>query len=83
MQAARLKKIGARRPTGAGMPPGRRAGLGGTRAAAHAARLQSVLPVHRQRTEAEDLSQEVFLRIYRTLTSYRPAYGAFPRGSPA
>ena len=29
-------------------------------------------------TEAEDLSQEVFLRIYRTLASYRPAYGAFP-----
>jgi RNA polymerase sigma-70 factor, ECF subfamily len=29
-------------------------------------------------TEAEDLSQEVFLRIYRTLQSYRPAYGAFP-----
>jgi RNA polymerase sigma-70 factor, ECF subfamily len=29
-------------------------------------------------TEAEDLSQEVFLRIYRTLPSYRPADGAFP-----
>jgi RNA polymerase sigma-70 factor (ECF subfamily) len=29
-------------------------------------------------TEAEDLSQEVFLRIYRTLSSYRPAQGAFP-----
>jgi RNA polymerase sigma-70 factor (ECF subfamily) len=29
-------------------------------------------------TEAEDLSQEVFLRIFRTLPSYRPAYGAFP-----
>jgi RNA polymerase sigma-70 factor (ECF subfamily) len=29
-------------------------------------------------TEAEDLSQEVFLRIYRTLPSYRPAFGAFP-----
>ena len=29
-------------------------------------------------TEAEDLSQEVFLRIYRTLPSYRLAYGAFP-----
>jgi len=29
-------------------------------------------------TEAEDLSQEVFLRIYRTLPSYRSAYGAFP-----
>jgi RNA polymerase sigma-70 factor, ECF subfamily len=28
-------------------------------------------------TEAEDLSQEVFLRIYRTLPSYRPADGAF------
>ena len=28
--------------------------------------------------EAEDLSQEVFLRIYRTLPSYRPAQGAFP-----
>jgi RNA polymerase sigma-70 factor, ECF subfamily len=28
-------------------------------------------------TEAEDLSQEVFLRIYRTLPSYRPAQGAF------
>jgi RNA polymerase sigma-70 factor (ECF subfamily) len=29
-------------------------------------------------TDAQDLSQEVFLRIYRTLTSYRPAFGAFP-----
>jgi RNA polymerase sigma-70 factor, ECF subfamily len=29
-------------------------------------------------TEAEDLSQEVFLRIYRTLPSYRPAQGGFP-----
>ena len=28
--------------------------------------------------EAEDLSQDVFLRIYRTLTTYRPANGAFP-----
>jgi RNA polymerase sigma factor (sigma-70 family) len=27
--------------------------------------------------EAEDLSQEVFLRIYRTLASYREAYGGF------
>lgn len=26
---------------------------------------------------AEDLSQEVFLRVYRTLPSYRPAHGAF------
>jgi RNA polymerase sigma-70 factor, ECF subfamily len=29
-------------------------------------------------TEAEDLTQDVFLRIYRTLGSYRPADGAFP-----
>ena len=29
-------------------------------------------------TEAEDLSQEVFLRIYRTLASYQAAFGAFP-----
>jgi RNA polymerase sigma-70 factor, ECF subfamily len=29
-------------------------------------------------TEAEDLTQEVFLRIYRTLVSYRPTFGAFP-----
>jgi RNA polymerase sigma-70 factor (ECF subfamily) len=29
-------------------------------------------------TEAEDLSQEVFLRIYRTISSYQPAFGAFP-----
>ena len=28
--------------------------------------------------ESEDLSQEVFLRIYRTLASYQPSYGAFP-----
>jgi RNA polymerase sigma-70 factor, ECF subfamily len=28
--------------------------------------------------EAEDLSQEVFLRIYRTLASYRATEGAFP-----
>lgn len=27
---------------------------------------------------SEDLSQEVFLRIYRTLPSYRPEQGAFP-----
>ena len=27
---------------------------------------------------AEDLSQEVFLRIYKTLGSYQPVYGAFP-----
>jgi RNA polymerase sigma factor (sigma-70 family) len=26
---------------------------------------------------AEDLSQEVFLRVYRTLGSYQPQYGAF------
>jgi RNA polymerase sigma-70 factor, ECF subfamily len=30
------------------------------------------------RTEAEDMSQEVFLRIYKTLPSYRPSFGAFP-----
>ncbi len=30
------------------------------------------------RTEAEDLSQEVFLRVYRTLASYRSIHGAFP-----
>jgi RNA polymerase sigma-70 factor (ECF subfamily) len=30
-----------------------------------------------QRQEAEDLSQEVFLRVYRTLPSYRATYGAF------
>jgi len=29
------------------------------------------------RTEAEDLSQEVFLRVYRTLASYRAAHGGF------
>jgi RNA polymerase sigma-70 factor (ECF subfamily) len=29
-------------------------------------------------TEAEDLSQDVFLRIYKTLSSYKPAFGAFP-----
>ena len=28
--------------------------------------------------EAEDLSQEVFLRIYRTLASYQSAFGGFP-----
>lgn len=26
---------------------------------------------------AEDLSQDVFLRVYRTIGSYQPAYGAF------
>lgn len=30
------------------------------------------------RTEAEDLSQEVFLKIYRTLASYRSTHGGFP-----
>ena len=29
------------------------------------------------RTEAEDLAQEVFLRVYRTLASYRSAHGGF------
>ena len=28
-------------------------------------------------TDAEDLSQEVFLRVYKTLGSYRSAYGGF------
>jgi hypothetical protein len=45
---ARLRKIGGRRPTGTAMSPGRRAGLGGTRAASYAARVQFVLPVHGQ-----------------------------------
>src|SRR6266446_10001747 len=30
------------------------------------------------RTESEDLSQDVFLRVYRTLASYRSAHGGFP-----
>ncbi len=47
-QRARLRKIGARRSTGAAMSPGRRAGLGGTRASAHQARVQHMLPVHRE-----------------------------------
>lgn len=29
-------------------------------------------------TDAEDLTQEVFLRVYRTLGSYQSAHGAFP-----
>jgi RNA polymerase sigma-70 factor (ECF subfamily) len=29
------------------------------------------------RTEAEDLSQDVFLRVYRTLASYRSVHGGF------
>ncbi len=29
------------------------------------------------RTEAEDLTQDVFLRVYRTLASYRSAHGGF------
>jgi RNA polymerase sigma-70 factor (ECF subfamily) len=29
------------------------------------------------RTEAEDISQEVFLRVYKTLASYRSAHGGF------
>ena len=28
-------------------------------------------------TESEDLTQEVFLRLYRTLDSYRPSHGVF------
>jgi len=45
---SRLRTIGGRRPTGAAMSPGRRAGLGGTCAPPHPARVQSVLPIHRQ-----------------------------------
>ncbi len=30
------------------------------------------------RSQAEDLSQDVFLRVYRTLASYHAAYGGFP-----
>jgi len=30
------------------------------------------------RQEAEDLTQDVFLRVYRTLASYRSSYGGFP-----
>src|ERR1700719_439711 len=48
MRLARLGKIGARRPIGTALSPGRRAGLGGTRAAPHAACFWLVLPVHRQ-----------------------------------
>ena len=29
------------------------------------------------RTESQDLSQDVFLRVYRTLGSYRSAHGGF------
>jgi len=29
------------------------------------------------RTEAEDLSQDVFLRVYKTLASYRAIHGGF------
>ena len=46
---SRLRTIGGRRPTGAAMSPGRRAGLGGTCAPPHPARVQSMLPIHRQR----------------------------------
>jgi len=46
---SRLRTIGGRRPTGAAMSPGRRAGLGGTCAPPHSARIQSVLPIYRQR----------------------------------
>jgi hypothetical protein len=52
---ARLRKIGGRRPTGTRMSPGRRACLGGTRAAAYAASVQSVLQVHRQLNRSRGL----------------------------
>jgi len=45
---SRLRTIGGRRPTGAAMSPGRRAGLGGTCAPPHPARVQPLLPIHRQ-----------------------------------
>src|SRR5579862_8938558 len=45
-QRARLRKIGARRSTGTAMSPGRRAGLGGTRAPAREARVQHMLPFY-------------------------------------
>ena len=60
------------------MPPGRRFGLGGTCAPPHAPHLSTfVTGLPAMAAEAEDLSQEVFLRVYRTLGSYRSAYGGF------
>src|SRR5215469_13854825 len=41
-------RIGAGRPTGSAVPPGRRVGLGATRTGAHATGIQPVLPVHGQ-----------------------------------
>jgi hypothetical protein len=52
---ARLRKIGGRRPTGTRMSPGRRTGLGGTRAATYATSFQSVLQVHGKRDGSRGL----------------------------
>ena len=72
-----LRKLGAGRPTGPAMPPGRRFGLGGTCAPSYASHLNICYRFTGNRTEAEDLSQEVFLRVYQTIGSYRSAYGGF------
>ena len=82
-QRARLRKIGARRSTGAAMSPGRRAGLGGTRAR-HTRRVYNICyRFTGNATDAQDLSQEVFLRIYRTLPVTGRRMERFPRGSRA
>jgi hypothetical protein len=60
MQDARLRKIGGRRPTGTGMSPGRRTGLGGTRSAQYAASVQSLLQVHGQFNRSRGLEPGSF-----------------------
>ena len=59
------------------MPARRGHRLGGADQAPHPPRLRSLLSFHGKDSEAQDLSQEVFLRVFRSLRSFRSAEGSF------
>jgi len=59
------------------MPPGRRVAWEELCVVTAGAFLTSATGSRETRTESQDLSQDVFLRVYRTLGSYRSAYGGF------
>ena len=78
MNVARLRAIGARRPTGRTLSQGRWAGLGRTRAAAYAASVQPVLPVHGQFDRSRGPDAGSLSADLSHAPSYRPTFGAFP-----